>query len=287
MKKPLLKIIYLTRSNHFLFKFLTKFFSTLTHSVNKDCVTYIGPFNSWKKALNASSGYNDPSITKKSNAALDMILSGTKTCEKDGILFDNFQYSLPLILGINYIQKSVSQITVLDYGGSFASSYFRNLDILRELDIRWIVVEQASIIQIAKQKLSRYRELEFISDNDFREKRSILNYNVLLLGSSLQFFENPKAEITKLIHEGPKALVIEQTPFVLSGTRQLTVQQVREPIYDSSYPAWHFEEKEFMDWIGNQYVLRYQSHNAHVTNHCNNFSSKLNDYVFTDVSLSN
>jgi len=270
-----------------LFRFLTKFFSHFTPSVKKDCVTYIGPFNSWSKALNVSSGYNDPSITKKSTAALDMILSGNKTCERDSVLFDEFQYSLPLILGINYILKSVSQVTVLDYGGSFASSFFRNLDILREFDIRWIVVEQDNIVQIAKQKLSRYKELEFIPDFDFREKRSILNYNVLLLGSSLQFFEKPQFELTKLIHEGPKSLIIEQTPFVLSGSRQLTVQQVREPIYDSSYPAWHFEEKEFMNWIGNQYELRYQSHNAHVTNHCNNFSSTLNDYVFTDVSLSN
>ena len=270
-----------------MFKFLSKFLPYYIPVVENNCVTYIGPFNSWRKAVKASAGYNDPAITKKSAAALDMILSGEKTCEKDSILFDEYQYSLPLILGINYILKSVKQVTVLDYGGSFASSYFRNLDILREFGVRWIVVEQDNVVQIAKAKLSSYKGLEFISDLDFRERRSTINYDVLLLGSSLQFLENPELDITKLIHKGPKSLIIEQTPFVLSGYRQLTVQQINEPIYDSSYPAWHFDENEFMTWIGNQYKLRYQSHNPHVTNHCNNFSSTLKDFVFTEISESN
>ena len=267
-----------------MFNFLSKLLPFDSPVVKKECVTYIGPFNSWCEALNASTGYNDPAITKKAVSALNKILSGEKKCEKDSILFDEYQYSLPLILGINYILKSVKQkVTVLDYGGAFASSFFRNLDILREFDIRWIVVEQENVVKIAKQKLSSFKELEFISDSDFREKRGPIEYDVLLFGSSLQFLENPEFDITKLIDEGAKSLIFEQTPFVLTGSRQLTVQQIQEPIYDSSYPAWHFNENEFMTWIGNQYDLRYKSSNPHVTNYCNNFTSTLKDFVFTKI----
>ena len=81
-------------------------------------------------------------------------------------------------------------------------------------------------------------------------------------------------------------MIFEQTPFVLSGSRQLTVQQIQEPIYDSSYPAWHFEENEFMTWIGDKYELRFKSHNPHVTNYCNKFTSTLIDLVFTETSES-
>ena len=126
--------------------------------------------------------------------------------------------------------------------------------------------------------------LLFISDSDFRQRKRTIDYDILLFGSSLQFLREPEIDIKKLINTGVKSLIFEQTPFVLSGYRQLTVQQINEPIYDSSYPAWHFDENEFMTWIGNRYQLRYQSHNPHVTNHCNNFSSTLRDFVFTEIS---
>jgi putative methyltransferase (TIGR04325 family) len=255
-------------------------------SVDKiDSVRYIGPFNSWTAAVNASTGYNDPAITKKAVEALMKILSGEKKCEKDSILFDEYQYSLPLILGVNYIAKSVkNNVVVLDYGGSFASSFFRNSDILREFDIQWIVIEQEEIVEIAKEKLSNFKELEFISDSDFRQRKRTIDYDILLFGSSLQFLREPEIDIKKLINTGVKSLIFEQTPFVLSGSRQLTVQKIQEPIYNASYPAWHFDENEFMAWIGNQYEIRYKSHNPHVTNYCNNFTSTLKDFVFTEVS---
>ena len=268
-----------------MFKFFLKYLPFHQSVEKTDVVSYVGPFHSWSEALNASTGYNDPKITKKAITALNKILSGDKLCEKDTISFDEYQYSLPLILGINYILKSVKgKVVVLDYGGSFASSFFRNFDILREFDIHWIVVEQENIVQIAKKKLSNYKELEFITDSDLKKRKVTFQYDILLFGSSLQFLESPELEISKLIHEGVKSLIFEQTPFVVSGSRQLTVQQIKEPIYDSSYPAWHFEESEFMTWIGNQYKLRYKSQNPHVNNYCNNFTSVLKDFVFTKAS---
>jgi putative methyltransferase (TIGR04325 family) len=268
-----------------LFSFLSKFSPSHFSTENKDSVSYIGPFTTWDEAVNASTGYNDPTITKKAVSALNMILSGEKLCEKDTILFDEYQYSLPLILGINYIAKSINgKIVVLDYGGGFASSFFRNIDILRQFDIHWIVIEQEDVVKIAIQKLSSFRELQFISVSDFKEEKETIEYDVLLFGSSLQFLENPELEVSKVINEGVKSIIFEQTPFVISGSRQLTVQQIREPIYDSSYPAWHFDQNEFLAWIGNQYELRYKSHNPHVMNYCNNFASTLKDYVFTGIS---
>ncbi len=268
-----------------MYNVLSKLFPSYFSVEKKDCVTYIGPFNSWSEALNSSTGYYDPAITVKAVSALNKILSGEKTCEKDTILFDDYQYSLPLILGINYILKSIKgKIVVLDYGGSFASSFFRNFDILKGFDIQWIVVEQENIVEIARKKLNHFKELKFITDSDFKKTDNSFHYDIVLFGSSLQFLKNPSLEISKLLHRGLRSMIFEQTPFVVTGSRQLTVQQIKEPIYVSSYPAWHFEECEFMTWIGNKYKLRYKSQNPHVTNYCDNFTSVLNDLVFTKSS---
>ena len=68
---------------------------------------------------------------------------------KRHIFYDEFQYSLPLLLGLNFLQK-VAKIRLLDFGGSFASSYFRNLDIVEQFDLSWIVIEQKNLVKKAR-----------------------------------------------------------------------------------------------------------------------------------------
>jgi hypothetical protein len=96
--------------------------------------------------------------------------------------------------------------------------------------------------------------------------------------------QSPSDTIKNVIHQGVESIIFEQTPVVNAGERKLTVQEVKEPIYDASYPAWHFNEKELFDWIGPTFLLRHKSINPHVTNHCDGFESKLFDYVFTKKS---
>lgn len=268
-----------------MFNFFTKFSNPYFSRENKDHVFYTGPFSNWSEAVSSSTGYCNSTITQKAVSAITKILSGEKKCEKDTILFDEYQYSLPLILGLNFTLKYIKQkITILDYGGSFASSFFRNFDILSNFNIRWIVVEQEHIVNIAKEKLYQFNNLEFISTSNFKTANPCLDYDVLLLGSSLQFLKHPEIELKILLKPCVKSLIFEQTPFVISGSTQLTVQQIREPIYDASYPAWHFDENEFLSWIGNHYQIKYQTHNPHVRNKCGNFTSTLKDYVFTQIT---
>ena len=268
-----------------MFNFLTNFSNSYFSRENKDCVSYTGPFSNWDDAVSFSTGYCNSTITQKAVSAITKILSGEKKCEKDTILFDEYQYSLPLLLGLNFTLKYIKQkITVLDYGGSFASSFFRNFDILSNFNVRWIVVEQEHIVNIAKEKLCHFKNLEFISISNLKIENPVLKYDVLLLGSSLQFLKNPGIELKILLKPCVKSLIFEQTPFVTSGSTKLTVQQIREPIYDASYPAWHFDENEFLSWIGNHYEIKYQTHNPHVRNECGNFTSTLKDYVFTETT---
>ena len=254
-------------------------------SASEKTVSYKGVFESWEQATKNSAGYDSECILKKSNDTLDKIITGAKKCEKDTISFDEYQYSLPLLLGLNYITKAAKDnLYVLDFGGSFASSYFRNFDVLENLNVKWTVVEQKKIVEIALAKLKHINNLSFITSSELDLEKKKKSYNVVLFGSSLQFMQSPSDTIKNVIHQGVESIIFEQTPVVNSGERKLTVQEVKEPIYDASYPAWHFNEKELFDWIGPTFLLRHKLINPHVTNHCDGFESKLFDYVFTKKS---
>ena len=268
-----------------MLNFLSNIFPFFNSSLSEGCVSYKGSFGDWDEATKSSLGYCTDNILRKATNTIEDIISGTKKCEKDTISFKEYQYSLPLLLGLNYISKAAKDnLNVLDFGGSFASSYFRNFDILENLNVKWTVVEQKKIVEIALAKLQHISNLSFITSSELVLEKKKKSYNVVLFGSSLQFMQSPSDTINTVIHQGVKSLVFEQTPVVISGERRLTVQKVKEPIYEASYPAWHFNEKELFDWIGPTYLLRHKSINPHVTNYCEGFESNLFDLVFTKQS---
>ncbi len=258
-----------------------KLSNNLFRSKKKPTVSYHGNYSQWKDAFAHSVGYQDDKILEKTTQSFEKIISGEFKCERDTFLFNQFQYSLPLLLALNFIQQRVKKLSVLDYGGSFASGYFRNFDVLKQLDLLWTVVEQANLVKRAYSMTRNYPDLCFKTENELNDLTSGMDYNVVLFGSCLQFLQNPKQIVEKLFHSKIEAIVIERTPIVYEENTKLTVQEIHEPIYESSYPAWHFSEKELMSWFTNDFELRYKFNGPHIINQCDGFQSQLEDFVFT------
>ena len=72
---------------------------------NKPTVSYEGIYESWEDAVADSKGYEDMQIINKAAQSFEKILAGKHKCERDTFLYDEFQYSLPLLLGLNFMQK--------------------------------------------------------------------------------------------------------------------------------------------------------------------------------------
>jgi putative methyltransferase (TIGR04325 family) len=261
-----------------LFKKLS---SNFLRSKERPTIAYHGNYLQWKDAIAHSVGYQDEQILEKATQSFTKIISGEFKCERDTFLFDHFQYSLPLLLGLNFIQQNEKKISLLDFGGSFASGYFRNFDVLKRFNLLWTVVEQPNLVKRASSMTSNFPELYFKTENELNDLISEMEYNVVLFGSCLQFLQTPKQIVEKLSHSGLQAFVIERTPIVYEENTKLTVQQIREPIYESSYPAWHFAENELMSWFTDDFDLRYKFNGPHIINKCDGFQSQLEDYVFT------
>jgi putative methyltransferase (TIGR04325 family) len=102
-----------------------------------------GGYHAWRDAVNASTGYDSEIILHKTKDSLYKVKVGEAVYERDTVLFDEIQYSWPLLAGLMWTAaQNNSHLNVLDFGGSLGSSYYQNRTFLSTLDhVRWNIVE--------------------------------------------------------------------------------------------------------------------------------------------------
>lgn len=205
-------------------------------------IKFQGNYSSWEEALRDSTGYDNPEILKKVRESALKVKKGEAVYERDGVIFDEIQYSWPLLAGLMYTAaKSGGILKVCDFGGSLGTSYFQNRKFLTKFPmVRWGVVEQKEFVDIGR--------IEFQDDKlrfyyDVNECVNELQPTVLLLSGVLQFIDEPYELLTHLLSFGFDYVLIDRTPF--GKRKECKIQVVSEYIYKASYPSWIFEEREF------------------------------------------
>ena len=143
-----------------------------------------GDFGTWEDASAASTGYGDASILAKVAEATLKVKRGEAAYERDSVLFDQIQYSWPLLAGLMWAAaRSRSRLSVLDFGGALGSGYHQNRRFLDGLgEVRWGVVEQPHYVA-AGRALFENEQLQFFDTIDECEAK--LRPNVIVLGSVL------------------------------------------------------------------------------------------------------
>ena len=121
----------------------------ISRKVIKSGVSFSGSFGTWEEAEKNSIGYDSDVIFEKTRNALLKVKSGEATHERDSVLFDEIQYSWPLLAGLMWVAaRNGGVLNVMDFGGSFGSTYFQNKAFLRCLpSVRWNIVEQPKHVQ--------------------------------------------------------------------------------------------------------------------------------------------
>src|SRR6478672_1545505 len=107
-----------------------------------------GDYSTWPEALAASSGYLPEFIERTRQAAL-RVKNGEAVYERDSVLFDEVQYSFPLLAGLlRAAIENEGRLTVFDFGGGFGTSYFQCRRFLKPLhNIRWLIVDQPTHVE--------------------------------------------------------------------------------------------------------------------------------------------
>ena len=219
-----------------------------------DGIRFEGDYLTWEDASAQCTGYDAEPILAKVLEATLKVKRGEAVFERDSVVFDEVEYSWPLLTGLMWASaRNSGRLNVLDFGGALGSSYFQNRDFLQRLtDFHWNVVEQEHYV---------IKGQENIQNDHLRFYRSIENClidnqpNVVLLSSVLQYLESPFDIINKLTLTGATCLLIDRTPFSDGDTDKILVQKVPSSIYRASYPMRVFSLQKFRNMIETDWRL--------------------------------
>jgi putative methyltransferase (TIGR04325 family) len=215
---------------------------------------FYGEYSRWEDAVRATSGYDSAVILEKVREALLKVKTGDAVYERDSVLFDEVQYSWPLLAALLWIvSQKGNRLSLVDFGGSLGSTYYQNRKFLAHLgEVRWSIVEQRRFVECGKRDFEDDR-LKFYEDLDscIREQSP----DTILLSSVLQYLEQPYALLEKVLSLGFEFILIDRTTFLEKGDDRLTVQKVPPEIYEASYPAWFFNREKFLSRFSKRYEL--------------------------------
>ncbi len=216
---------------------------------------FTGDYATWEEARSQCSGYDAPAILEKVRDALLKVKNGEAVYERDSVLFDKVEYSLPLVAFLLYVSSaSNGELNIVDYGGSLGSTYFQNRKFLNRLKkVNWSIVEQSHFVACGRNEFEDESLAFFESIEGCKDTRKP---NCLLLSSVLPYLDDPKKHLRAMLDHNFEFIILDRTPFLMDGSPdRLTIEHVPDEIYKASYPAWFFNYESFIDLVGQKYEL--------------------------------
>jgi putative methyltransferase (TIGR04325 family) len=217
-------------------------------------IYFSGHFNEWSTSNAKVTGYDSNQILQQVKTSILKIKSGEAKFERDSMLFDEIQYSYPVLAGLfRAAAENNNQLTVLDFGGSLGSSYFQCREFLSVLSsLQWSIVEQEHFVQCG-QELFETDQLQFFYT--IRECLEKCLPNVVLLSSVLQYLPEPYLVLNELMDSNITYIVIDRTSFADIPEDFITIQHVPPSIYSASYPCWVFARQRFIERMNVNYEV--------------------------------
>jgi putative methyltransferase (TIGR04325 family) len=212
-----------------------------------------GNFASWNEASAKCPGYEAEAILERVKKSALLVKSGEAVYERDSFLFDEVQYSYPVLSSLMWIGAiNKGNLHVLDFGGSLGSTYYQNRKFLDQLpEVSWSVVEQPGFVKAGKENFEDDRLHFFNNISDVCESAPV---NVAIFSSVLQYLEEPFLILEQIRSCGIKYLIIDRTPFI-TGEDRITIQKVNPRIYHGSYPCRFFNKQKFISALAPYYDL--------------------------------
>ena len=122
---------------------------------NSQTIHFTGNYNSWDEASRKCLGYDDYLILKKVKSSALLVKTGKAVYERDSVIFENIEYSWPLLSGLLYSAvKNKGVLRVMDFGGSLGSTFFQNRKFISEIpEAIWGIIEQESFYKFGRDHI--------------------------------------------------------------------------------------------------------------------------------------
>lgn len=217
---------------------------------------FSGPYRNWQAALKDAHGYNDPVIFEQAVQSYKQAQNAHLGFERDGVWIRTPEYSYPLIAYLLKEAMRNGSLSVIDFGGGLASTYFQLKPFLgKHVSVKWQVVEQLDFV-------NKCAQLEFPEDIVFHTSLTACDrtsHDVLLLSGVLQYLENPKDFIVRLKNFNFSNWFLDRVPVSKITLDQLLLQHVPKAHYQASYPSWLFSQMNFNQLLKESSGLEFQA----------------------------
>ena len=200
---------------------------------------WFGDYGSWNDAAKNCAGYDAQNILEKVKEATLKVKRGEAIWERDSVIFDQIEYSFPLLSALLWVAaESGQRLSVLDFGGSLGSSYFQNRNFLKSIETVWTIVEQKQFVDAGRESIAD-SVLHF--EPTMQSAVETYNPNLFLISCCLQYIEKPFELIDEIVKLKIPYLIVDNTPFNFEARNRITVQKVPPDIYEASYPCWFLD----------------------------------------------
>jgi putative methyltransferase (TIGR04325 family) len=120
--------------------------------------------------------------------------------------------------------------------------------------VRWAVVEQAGFVRLGREKIAA-PGLSFHAT--LAEAVAVTGRQLLFASSVVQYLPDPAAFLDEALGSGFDYVLFDRTAFHQGPRDRLTRQQNPKSLYRASYPAWFFNEPQFLARCNRTHELVY------------------------------
>ena len=208
-------------------------------------------FSSWDAAVAHARGYDDDSIIKKVYTSAKMVRDGHVAYERDSVIFNEIDYSWPLLASLLLVAATKSNLRVIDFGGSLGTTYRQNSRFLSKLSFasQWRVVEQEKFVKIGKNEFTN----QMLSFYYCIEDAVLDGVDVVLFAGSICYVEDPYKYLSQAVKVGAEYIIFDRTPITVELNDTFAVQYVPNSIYKASFPIRTFCQDNLHKAIGLEY----------------------------------
>lgn len=197
---------------------------------------YHGVYPDWATASAHASGYDAPAILERVRDAARAVRSGAARYERDGVVFEQVEYSFPVLSGLLHAVAGRShELSVLDFGGALGSTYQQCREFLDVIStVKWGIVEQPQLVTWGRAEFET-EQMTFHDSVGACVER--IRPNVALFSSVLQYLNDPYVVLGDVVASEVPYIIIDRTLFSDREEDRFTIQHVPARIYPGSYPV--------------------------------------------------
>jgi putative methyltransferase (TIGR04325 family) len=210
-------------------------------------------YPNWEEAERASEGYDNNDIITKTKESAKLVFDGKVVYERDSVIYNEIQYSYPLLASLLLAAACSNTLRVIDVGGAFGTTYQQNRRFLSKLQTscEWRIVEQKKIVSIGKKEFKN-RNLSF---HETLESANEDGADIVLFGGSICYIPNPYDYLEKVKATKVPFIILDRTPITDKLQDTFAVQHTPTEIYKASYPIRNFNYSNIIKSLEDEYEL--------------------------------